>query len=114
MSLLSAFLYTDVIASKDKVRHTMTKLSLLLLSSFLMSAHLFAAPPSEPVVKTPTKTTTVGKRQAMQIVKNEYPGQVLKVKEKESHFKVRVLQPKGHVVDLKVNKADGKVKKDNN
>lgn len=69
-----------------------------------MSTHLYAAPPVEPVVKSAAKSTSIGKRQAVQIVKKEYPGQVLKVKEKDSHFKVRVLQSQGHVIDLNVNK----------
>ncbi|MBE0362323.1 hypothetical protein PULV_a2930 [Pseudoalteromonas ulvae UL12] len=56
----------------------------------------------------------MGKRQAVQIVKKEYPGKVLKVKDQDKHYKVRVLQTQGRVIDVKVNKADGKVKKDKN
>lgn len=62
----------------------------------------------------PAKVDKMGKRQAVQIVKKEYPGKVLKVKDQDKHYKVRVLQTQGRVIDVKVNKADGKVKKDKN
>ena len=78
----------------------------ILLS--LLPFHSTAAP--EPQ----TKVDKMGKRQAVQIVKKEYPGKVLKVKDQDKHFRVRVLQTQGRVIDVKVNKADGKVKKDKN
>ena len=57
---------------------------------------------------------SIGKKRAAHLVKKQYPGNVLKVKDANKHYKVRVLQPKGRVLDVTVNKKNGLVKKGNN
>jgi uncharacterized membrane protein YkoI len=57
---------------------------------------------------------SIGKNRAAHLVKKQYPGKVLKVKDANKHYKVRVLQPKGRVLDVTVNKKSGLVKKGKN
>jgi len=57
---------------------------------------------------------SIGKKQAAHLVKKQYPGKVLKIKDSNKHYKVRVLQPKGRVLDVMVNKKSGLVKKGKN
>ena len=56
---------------------------------------------------------SINKRTAANKVKKQYPGKVLKVNEHDGFYRVRMLRPKGKVVDFKVNKKNGSVKKDN-
>jgi uncharacterized membrane protein YkoI len=53
----------------------------------------------------------VNKKQAASLVNKKYPGKVLKIKDLKQHYKVRVLQPKGRVVDFTINKKNGKIKR---
>ncbi|ATC98431.1 MULTISPECIES: PepSY domain-containing protein [Pseudoalteromonas] len=56
-------------------------------------------------------TLGLTKRRAAKKVSQSYPGKILSVKENTHYYKVRMLQPKGKVVDFKVNKSNGQVKK---
>lgn len=56
-------------------------------------------------------TLGLTKRSAAKKVSQTYPGKILSVKENTHYYKVRMLQPKGKVVDFKVNKSSGQVKK---
>ncbi len=58
------------------------------------------------------KDKTLGKKQAVKLVTNKYPGKVLKIKSLQHNYKVRVLQKKGRVLDVTVNKKNGTIKKD--
>ncbi|SFD26023.1 PepSY domain-containing protein [Pseudoalteromonas denitrificans] len=60
------------------------------------------------------KQKAIGKKQAASLVQQKYPGKVLKIKDFKKHYKVRVLQPKGRVLDVTVNKKSGLVKKGKN
>lgn len=57
---------------------------------------------------------SIGKKQAAHLVKKQYPGKLLKIQDSKKHYKIRVLQPKGRVLDVMVNKKSGLVKKGKN
>ena len=56
--------------------------------------------------------TNIDKNQAITLALAEYAGKTLKVSEENTYFVVRILQKDGRIVDLKVDKQTGKVKKD--
>lgn len=51
----------------------------------------------------------VDKNQAVKAVKRQYSGKIIKVSNSSDHYKVRLLQKDGRVVNVKVDKASGKV-----
>jgi uncharacterized membrane protein YkoI len=55
---------------------------------------------------------TISKKQAAAIVTKEVPGKIIHVQETKQFYKVRVLRPKGKLVDVNVDKKQGKIKKD--
>lgn len=55
---------------------------------------------------------TINKKQAAAIVTKEVPGKIIHVQETKQFYKVRVLRPKGKLVDVNVDKKQGKIKKD--
>lgn len=56
--------------------------------------------------------TNIDKKQAITLALAKYAGKTLKVSEENTYFVVRILQKDGRIVDLKVDKNTGKVKKD--
>lgn len=64
-----------------------------------------------PALKN-VNTLGLNKRSAARKVSQEYPGKVLNVKESSQFYKVRMLQPQGKVVDFKVLKSNGAIKKE--
>ncbi|ALO42369.1 PepSY domain-containing protein [Pseudoalteromonas phenolica] len=56
--------------------------------------------------------SNIDKKQAITLALAEYAGKTLKVSEENNFFVVRILQKDGRIVDLKVDKKTGKVKKD--
>ena len=56
--------------------------------------------------------TNIDKKQAITLALAKYSGKTLKVSEENTYFVVRILQQDGRIVDLKVDKKTGKVKKD--
>ncbi len=58
--------------------------------------------------------TQVNKKQAAMAVQKKYRGRIMSVKEHAKVYKVRVMQAKGKVVDVEVNKRSGKIKKGKN
>ena len=67
--------------------------------------------PSNAALKN-VNTVQLTKRTAANQVKKKFPGKVLNVKENAQFYKVRMLRPQGKVVDFKVQKSNGKIKKD--
>lgn len=67
-----------------------------------------------PVSHAADKQDCVDKKQAVIIAKESEKGKVLKITEKKEEYVVRILKPKGRVVDVLVAKSTGKVKKENN
>ncbi|MCG7542823.1 PepSY domain-containing protein [Pseudoalteromonas sp. MM17-2] len=61
---------------------------------------------------TPPKD--IDKKQAVAIAKEAENGKVLKISEQREKFVVRILKPKGRVVDVSVSKRTGQVEKENN
>ena len=61
---------------------------------------------------TPPKD--IDKKQAVAIAKEAENGKVLKISEQREKFIVRILKPKGRVVDVSVSKRTGQVEKENN
>lgn len=57
-------------------------------------------------------TISLNKRGAARKVSQKYPGKVLNVKESSHFYKVRMLKPQGKVVDYKVLKSNGTIKKE--
>jgi uncharacterized membrane protein YkoI len=56
--------------------------------------------------------TNINKKQAISLALAEYTGKTLKVTENKDFYIVRILQKDGRIIDLKVDKKTGKVKKD--
>ena len=54
----------------------------------------------------------ISKKQAVSLALKEYAGKTLKISEESQYFVVRILQSDGRIVDLKINKTTGEVKKD--
>jgi len=71
------------------------------LSLSLMSATVIA-----------NNKANIDKKQAITLALAEYAGKTLKVSEENTYFVVRILQKDGRIVDLKIDKKTGKVKKD--
>ncbi|MBE0368341.1 MULTISPECIES: PepSY domain-containing protein [Pseudoalteromonas] len=55
---------------------------------------------------------TITKKQAVELALADFSGRTLKITEQGDYFIVRILQSNGRIVDLKVNKVTGEVKKD--
>ncbi|MBQ4849828.1 PepSY domain-containing protein [Pseudoalteromonas sp. MMG012] len=55
---------------------------------------------------------TITKKQAVELALTDFSGRTLKITEQGDYFIVRILQSNGRIVDLKVNKVTGEVKKD--
>ncbi|TMP42999.1 hypothetical protein CWB96_12180 [Pseudoalteromonas citrea] len=77
---------------------------LFLLGLFLTSNSALSA-------EKPTEQT-ITKKQAVELALASYAGRTLKITEQGDNFIVRILQSNGRIVDLKVNKMTGEVKKD--
>jgi len=60
---------------------------------------------------TPDKIE-ISKKKAVILAKQTTDGTTLKISEEKLFFTVRILKADGHVVDLKINKKTGEVKKD--
>ncbi|MEM0514368.1 PepSY domain-containing protein [Pseudoalteromonas sp. YIC-827] len=56
----------------------------------------------------------IDKKQAVTIAKEAENGKVLKISEQKDKFVVRILNPKGRVIDIIVSKRTGQVEKENN
>ncbi len=69
-----------------------------------LSSPLFAADKAQPAVTS--------KKQAIEIAQKQESGKVLKITEQNNTFTVRILKPKGRVIDVIINKKDGQIKKD--
>jgi uncharacterized membrane protein YkoI len=54
----------------------------------------------------------VTKKQAVELALDNYAGRTLKITENTDSYVVRILQNDGHVVDIRVDKKTGTVKKD--
>ncbi|MDK1289913.1 PepSY domain-containing protein [Pseudoalteromonas umbrosa] len=55
---------------------------------------------------------TISKKEAVQLATTEQPGKTLKISLEGDYFIVRILQSDGRIVDVKVHKITGEVKKD--
>ncbi|WP_105189914.1 PepSY domain-containing protein [Pseudoalteromonas sp. T1lg48] len=62
----------------------------------------------------PAPTKVIDKKQAVTIAKEAENGKVLKITEQKDKFVVRILKPKGRVIDIIVSKRTGQVEKENN
>ena len=62
--------------------------------------------------KSKTDKVEVSKKKAVILAKQTTDGTTLKISEETLFFTVRILKADGHVVDLKINKKTGEVKKD--
>ena len=60
---------------------------------------------------TPDKIE-ISKKKAVILAKQTTDGTTLKISEETQFYTVRILKADGHVVDLKINKKTGEVKKD--
>ena len=60
---------------------------------------------------TPDKIE-ISKKKAVILAKQTTDGTTLKISEETQSYTVRILKADGHVVDLKINKKTGEVKKD--
>ena len=60
---------------------------------------------------TPDKIE-ISKKKAVILAKQTTDGTTLKISEETQFYTVRMLKADGHVVDLKINKKTGEVKKD--
>jgi len=60
---------------------------------------------------TPNKIE-ISKKKAVILAKQTTDGTTLKISEETQFYTVRILKADGHVVDLKINKKTGEVKKD--
>ncbi|MFQ3177081.1 MAG: putative membrane protein YkoI [Pseudoalteromonas tetraodonis] len=60
---------------------------------------------------TPDKVE-ISKKKAVILAKQTTDGTTLKISEERQFYTVRILKADGHVVDLKINKKTGEVKKD--
>ena len=60
---------------------------------------------------TPDKIE-ISKKKAVILAKQTTDGTTLKISEETQFYTVRILKADGHVVDLKINKETGEVKKD--
>lgn len=60
---------------------------------------------------TPDKIE-ISKKKAVVLAKQTTEGTTLKISEETQFYTVRILKADGHVVDLKINKKTGEVKKD--
>lgn len=54
----------------------------------------------------------ISKKQAVELALADFDGKTLKISERGNYYIVRILQSNGRIVDLKVNKQTGEVKKD--
>ncbi|RXF06766.1 PepSY domain-containing protein [Pseudoalteromonas sp. PS5] len=55
---------------------------------------------------------TITKKEAVSLALDKYAGRTLKISQESQFFVVRILQPDGRIVDIKVNKKTGEVNKD--
>lgn len=62
--------------------------------------------------KSKADKVEVSKKKAVILAKQTIDGTTLKISEETLFFTVRILKADGHVVDLKINKKTGEVKKD--
>ncbi|MBS3796471.1 MULTISPECIES: PepSY domain-containing protein [unclassified Pseudoalteromonas] len=62
----------------------------------------------------PAPAKVIDKKQAVTIAKEAENGKVLKISEQKDKFVVRILKPKGRVIDIIVSKRTGQVEKENN
>lgn len=60
---------------------------------------------------TPDKIE-ISKKKAVILAKQTTDGTTLKISEETQFYTIRILKADGHVVDLKINKKTGEVKKD--
>ncbi len=65
-------------------------------------------------IAAPSADKNIDKREAVAIAKKAENGKVLKISEQKDRFVVRILKPKGRVVDIIVSKRTGQVEKENN
>lgn len=61
---------------------------------------------------TKVNSVEISKKKAVVLAKETTDGTTLKITEKINFYTVRILKSDGHVVDLKINKKTGEVKKD--
>ena len=66
------------------------------------------------VYAEPSVGKNVDKKEAVAIAKEAENGKVLKISEQKDKFIVRILKPKGRVIDIIVSKRTGQVEKENN
>ncbi len=59
-----------------------------------------------------TDKVEISKKKAVILAKQNTDGTTLKITEETLFYTVRILKADGHVVDLKINKKTGEVKKD--
>ncbi|KKE80844.1 PepSY domain-containing protein [Pseudoalteromonas luteoviolacea] len=59
-----------------------------------------------------TGQNTISKKEAVQLATTKQPGKTLKISLEGDYFVVRILQSDGRIVDIKVHKITGEVKKD--
>ncbi|WP_372761508.1 PepSY domain-containing protein [Pseudoalteromonas sp.] len=88
----------------------MRVLALLILSFFTTIS--FANPLQTNTLVTKAGKTEISKKKAVTLAKQTTDGKTLKITERINFYTVRILKTDGHVVDLKINKKTGEVKKD--
>jgi uncharacterized membrane protein YkoI len=88
----------------------MRVLALLILSFFTTIS--FANPLQTNTLVTKVSKTEISKKKAVTLAKQTTDGKTLKITERINFYTVRILKTDGHVVDLKINKKTGEVKKD--
>ncbi|ESP92029.1 MULTISPECIES: PepSY domain-containing protein [Pseudoalteromonas] len=59
-----------------------------------------------------TPQDTISKKEAVQLATTKQPGKTLKISLEGDYFVVRILQSDGRIIDVKVHKVTGEVKKD--
>ncbi|KZN28473.1 hypothetical protein N480_10285 [Pseudoalteromonas luteoviolacea S2607] len=55
---------------------------------------------------------TISKKEAVQLATTKQPGKTLKISLEGDFYVVRILQSDGRIIDVKVHKVTGEVKKD--
>ncbi|MBQ4811045.1 hypothetical protein A7985_00860 [Pseudoalteromonas luteoviolacea] len=55
---------------------------------------------------------TISKKEAVQLATTKQPGKTLKISLEGDYYVVRILQSDGRIIDVKVHKVTGEVKKD--
>ncbi|ASD66780.1 MULTISPECIES: PepSY domain-containing protein [Pseudoalteromonas] len=84
------------------------RLQLTLLALILA----FASSVADANSRNDKNVKTITKKEAVSLALDKYAGRTLKISEENQFFVVRILQPDGRIVDLKVNKKTGEVNKD--